>query len=324
MTDPFSKFPTQKHFVYLILTSNSITSYINNLHPQRYRDLYKVVEDIISKAIPLWNMTLTPLKTHYTTPIFKGSPTGEMVKTEYLRFERIKVKCIEYDEDQDLLSHPDRPQEEDDVDSDEDEYEDRLWEWELATRRVLQPDARKFHPPTVPDTYRDEFFQPGTDILKPEKSVDLKRDYGERGLQVIVKLANIELTPSKPEYEGGTCMTFNFFRLVVLVFGEECCLLTYNRACRRTTERTHLRHSSVLLLQRKYYRISPRLPPTIFQRLRNRHFIRAEHRFLAGAVVRLQELRISDPGSRIGPLPRRTPCHFSQYPTAPRGTFQTA
>jgi len=30
------------------------------------------------------------------------------------------------------------------------------------------------------------------------------RDYGHRGLQVIVKLANIELTPEKPEYEGGT------------------------------------------------------------------------------------------------------------------------
>jgi hypothetical protein len=70
---------------------------------------------------------------------------------------------------------------------------------------VLQPDAGKFHPPTVPDNLRDQFFQPGTDILRPEKMVDLRRDYGNRGLQVIVKLANIELTPDETEYEGGTC-----------------------------------------------------------------------------------------------------------------------
>jgi hypothetical protein len=33
---------------------------------------------------------------------------------------------------------------------------------------------------------------------------DLKVKYGKRGLQVIVKLANIHLTPEKPKYEGGT------------------------------------------------------------------------------------------------------------------------
>jgi hypothetical protein len=165
-----------------------------------------VIEDIISKAIPLWNMTLTPLKTHYTSSIF-GDAT-----TEFLRFERITVDCISYDPDQDLLSYPDRPQQGDD--EDEDEYEDRLWQWEHATRRVLQPDAGEFHPPSVPNAYRDDFFQPGKNILKPEKSVDLKRDYGHRGLQFIVKLANIELTPNKPEYEGGTCKAVQFLEFL--------------------------------------------------------------------------------------------------------------
>ena len=35
-------------------------------------------------------------------------------------------------------------------------------------------------------------------------AVHLARDFGETGLQVIVKLANIQLTPEKPEYAGGT------------------------------------------------------------------------------------------------------------------------
>jgi len=33
---------------------------------------------------------------------------------------------------------------------------------------------------------------------------DLQGHYARRGLQVIVKLANIQLTPEKPEYEGGS------------------------------------------------------------------------------------------------------------------------
>jgi Protein of unknown function (DUF4246) len=33
----------------------SIWSYINNLHPERHKDLYGVIEDIIAVAIPLWN-----------------------------------------------------------------------------------------------------------------------------------------------------------------------------------------------------------------------------------------------------------------------------
>ena len=70
----------------------------------------------------------------------------------------------------------------------------------------------------------DEYVEPGTENLEPEMTVDLKRDYGNRGLQIIVKLANIELTPEKPNYEGGTwhvegqlvsycTMMRNFFRI---------------------------------------------------------------------------------------------------------------
>jgi hypothetical protein len=37
-----------------------------------------------------------------------------------------------------------------------------------------------------------------------EGMVDLKKYFGNEGLQIIVKLANIHLTPEKPEYDGGT------------------------------------------------------------------------------------------------------------------------
>jgi Protein of unknown function (DUF4246) len=167
-----------------------------------------VIEVIIAKAIPLWNMTLTPLKTGYPIPVFPHYPNSAMT-TAYLRFERITVDYIEYDPDQDLDSDPDRPQRRDG--EDEDLFEDRIYQWELEARRVLQPDAGEFHPPSVPDALRDDFFEPGSDILKVEKTADLRRDYSHRGLQVIVKLANIELTPDKPDYEGGTCKKYLIF-----------------------------------------------------------------------------------------------------------------
>ena len=49
-------------------------------------------------------------------------------------------------------------------------------------------------------------------ILKPElenyvswaSSVNLRKDFAKDGIQVIVKLASIELTPTTPEYDGGS------------------------------------------------------------------------------------------------------------------------
>jgi hypothetical protein len=81
---------------------------------------------------------------------------------------------------------------------------ERREEWIRSVAHVVQPEPGDFHPPTVRDHMVDEYFQHGTSDLKPKKTVDLKRDYAHRGLQVIVKLANIELTPEKPDYEGGT------------------------------------------------------------------------------------------------------------------------
>jgi hypothetical protein len=81
---------------------------------------------------------------------------------------------------------------------------ERREEWVRSVARVVQPEPGEFHPRMVPEHMIESYFEPNTLDLKPEKAVDLKRDYTHRGLQVIVKLANIQLTPERPEYEGGT------------------------------------------------------------------------------------------------------------------------
>ena len=108
-------------------------SYINNLHPLKYKGLYRLIERVIDAAIPLWNLTLGPLEF-----------------CDWSSYLRVHYTRSYYD----LIEQP-------------------------------EPDA--FQPPTEPDP-----------------TINLKEEYAKSGLQIIVKLANIHLTPENPSYEGGS------------------------------------------------------------------------------------------------------------------------
>ncbi|KAJ3523414.1 hypothetical protein NMY22_g11454 [Coprinellus aureogranulatus] len=156
-----------------------ILTYINNLHPRHHPELYSIIEDIIAAAIPLWNLSLAPL-------LLQGQ------KVRRFRFpRRILYKEVIYDPDPEMTrgdaDHPEPEHREGESYSD---YDSRLqvwYDWCENTRRVVLPE-----PP--------EEFVP----LPPPEPFCLKTALGKRPMQVIVKLANIELTPEKPEYEGGT------------------------------------------------------------------------------------------------------------------------
>ena len=120
-------------FKNLTSSVSRITSYINNLHPLKYKGLYQLIERVIDAAIPLWNMTLGPLEF--------------CDWTSYLRVHYYRSYL-------DLIEQP-------------------------------EPDT--FKPPTEPDP-----------------TINLKKEYAKKGLQIIVKLANIHLTPEDPSFEGGS------------------------------------------------------------------------------------------------------------------------
>ncbi|OJD19357.1 hypothetical protein AJ78_00719 [Emergomyces pasteurianus Ep9510] len=138
-----------------LATPCRITSYINNLHPQKHRDLYKTIEKVISCAIPLWNRTLSSLSAEYT--------------------RRINYDiCIR----ESSLSPPR-----------EGAAGSKKSKRSVTKSGYVLPEPRKFEPTMTPS------LSPG--------SVDLKKQYRKTGLQVIVKLANIHLTPENPKYDGG-------------------------------------------------------------------------------------------------------------------------
>lgn len=92
--------------------------------------------------------------------------------------ERIPFTKVEYEDDG--STEP-----EDLEDETDDEYEERLSAW-YKSRKIIKPEPGEFK------------------VTGEEDKPNFVEDFAEGKIQVIVKLANIELTPERPEYEGGS------------------------------------------------------------------------------------------------------------------------
>ncbi|KAL0069529.1 hypothetical protein AAF712_003187 [Marasmius tenuissimus] len=145
-----------------------ITSHINNLHPRRHMALYGALEKIIARTIPLWDDCLS---------YFGFDSARQRVSTEGkgAQYEYPLGKERPLDPDEDPEGH---------------DRWDRDYEWVRANRVLIQPEPGDYEP------YDQEVL----------RHVNLRKDWGEQGLQIIVKLANIELRPEEGRisYEGGT------------------------------------------------------------------------------------------------------------------------
>ncbi|KAF2135272.1 uncharacterized protein K452DRAFT_260906 [Aplosporella prunicola CBS 121167] len=164
-----------------------ITSYINNLHPVEHKNLYSVIEKVMAKAIPLWSCTMEGLA-------IEGDP----------RIDRVDGFKYPEDGEQDFPGHaelddnmPDDRHEEINTvvtshDWEEDEYDyngDRTSEDEEEDRLLHMPQPHPFKPEIAKEWPDDDHLQ---------------KEFANEGFQVIVKLANIVLTPEKPTYDGGS------------------------------------------------------------------------------------------------------------------------
>ncbi|KAI9845547.1 MAG: hypothetical protein M1838_001696 [Thelocarpon superellum] len=154
-----------------------VVSYINNLHPQHHAELYTTIEQVITKAIPLWDLTLTAARDEQEWP--------EVPRIQY----HIMLSTTED-------KGPEPVQRDDE---DEDDFKMRQIAWERIDRIIIQPEPPVFRTPEEVRQERNE----GSSV-KPVNAENLREEYHEKGLQVIVKLANIELTPENSQYEGGS------------------------------------------------------------------------------------------------------------------------
>ncbi|KAJ4380321.1 hypothetical protein N0V86_004632 [Didymella sp. IMI 355093] len=151
-----------------------IDSYINNLHPQDHKDLYHIIEKIITKAVPFWNVVYQSVHNH------------GMLATS------LRINCDEIS-----YRYPDGYDEDEPEGFDEDQ--DDLWEYNNSQRICNLPEPKESleQDITISEIEKKWDFLDLDDGNKEGKLKDKK-------LQVIVKLANIHLTPEKPEYKGGS------------------------------------------------------------------------------------------------------------------------
>jgi hypothetical protein len=145
--------------------SAALLSYVNNVHPERHRELLAVLPELFARMLPLLENVLTDLR----------RPRPLRIKADPYRW---------YDG-----TKPEYPRRADHAD--DAAYAEALSAWTDAddawydNRSPVVPDAPEFTAPEPP-------------------GADARVDLRGRRVQVIVKLATIHLTPERPEYAGGS------------------------------------------------------------------------------------------------------------------------
>lgn len=145
-----------------------ISSYINNLHPQKHSSLYETIERCIDAAIPAWNEVLVrrdkgriPERIQTYGPQWTPDPSdgsmSSIVAAQQLPWLRAK------------WVHPEP--------GSSFSYQD----WKNG-RNILPIVPGKLPPKEIHGFY----------------FVDLARDYATEGLQVIIEIGSVELTPELP------------------------------------------------------------------------------------------------------------------------------
>ena len=137
--------------------------YINNVHPVHRKELYSVIPEILQHAVPMFERVLADLVRPLLPLRIATSSRGWSGEDT--------ADCIW----ENGMPYPHS--------SSEEEYEADPDKW---------LDKHPFRTPDAKESY-------GGDLEVMKDRISLK----DRTLQVIVKLANIILTPEKPHYPGG-------------------------------------------------------------------------------------------------------------------------
>jgi hypothetical protein len=155
-------------------TDVAITSYINNLSPTHHKPLYGVIEKLISLAIEPWNRSL-----------IRGRDGPVPI--------RIRTYDAEYNSDQVTLEEGEKRKASDPQHPEPGtafSYED--WKDGRNGKAVLDMDEYYFPKYGISPDYKHDMYE-----------VKLQDTFRKEGLQVIVKMSSMELTPSQPSSSIG-------------------------------------------------------------------------------------------------------------------------
>ncbi|KAF3386324.1 hypothetical protein F1880_001250 [Penicillium rolfsii] len=155
-------------------------SYINNLHPVKHRKIYKIIEEAFNCIVPQLNMSMTPLK----------DMLHSRARIEYHKAEYHPVPKAQLDREPQI-----RPKEA------QSEFHERYENWKMENFKAIQPDVGMFIPWAVPPCLMDKLPQDLPSAVRIERGVSLNKEYKDRGLQVIVRILSVDLSPADPYFQ---------------------------------------------------------------------------------------------------------------------------
>ncbi|CAI6087993.1 unnamed protein product [Clonostachys chloroleuca] len=190
------------------------TSYINGLRPDKYPDIYKTIEGLLDAVIPAWDQCLTEISGNDRQSSGRRRSRFEWISEAsddndslWSPFDVEFWKASDYRLPLDSL-----------IELNEEEKLEK--EGECLTREEMDEEQRLYEqdlPPRIayvdPEKLAREKWRQCRDAVLPEpKSFteieyaprqNLREKFRESGLQVIVKMASIEITPDKPDFPAG-------------------------------------------------------------------------------------------------------------------------
>lgn len=182
-----------------------LTSYINNLHPTKHPEIYATIEKLIETVIPAWDQCLLEFTSSYQHcgPGRKGSrfsvpeDADDEIMENWSPSDPAELAGSEVDFSKDAI-----------WDYVEDEEERR---WKILRSPVFREPDPFMEVEYDPQKIRKASERPSGRFLMSSRTDPsatsvvggLRDKFQDSGLQVIVKMASIELTPEKPEFPAG-------------------------------------------------------------------------------------------------------------------------
>lgn len=163
-----------------------IASYINNLHPKQHANMYPIIARFIEKSLPAWDIIYNWEK-HFSVQRLKTMDVREICPCPEVCRRRM---CNPWNRP---INNSESPRGKREWRRPEYKKSDRkkLDEaWFSSTHSLKVPDA---------DAEAEQYVRLRASDIKSSGFFG-----GKKEIQVIVKLANIHLTPEKPKYSGGS------------------------------------------------------------------------------------------------------------------------
>ncbi|KAM0251881.1 hypothetical protein ACHAQJ_007994 [Trichoderma viride] len=172
----------------------TIQSYINNLHPTLHEGLYPIIEKFIERSLPAWDIVYRWPKEFSTYRLYCFETQETVLRCQVPEICKLGYHCSEFN----------RPLNADEMPRAATERQDPSY-WDSERHRLDSQWFNQTHSNHTQGAPPPEARSIARCLKLQSSHVKTSGFFNDASnIQVIVKLANIHLTPDKPNYDGGS------------------------------------------------------------------------------------------------------------------------